>query len=114
MWSMTGAVGQRKMHRAQASDCAAIGRQRGEMHFARPAGRRSRTRPTSRIYFVTANFFETAFSYFGRMSGPDNLSKVERLLARDGNRCWLCDDPMDFKAEPGTANAPTKEHLLSQ
>ena len=39
---------------------------------------------------------------------------MEALRLRDGPRCWLCDDPLDFKAEPGTANAPTKEHLLSQ
>ena len=31
MWSMTGVVGQPKMHRAQVSDCAAIGSQRVEM-----------------------------------------------------------------------------------
>ena len=48
------------------------------------------------------------------MSGPDNLSKTERLRARDGGRCWLCDGPIDFKAEPNSARAPSLEHLIAQ
>src|ERR1044072_455162 len=48
------------------------------------------------------------------MSGPDNLSKVERLRARDGGRCWLCDGPINFKAEPNSARAPLIEHLVAQ
>ncbi len=40
MWSMTGAVGQRIVHRAQLSDCAAIGKQRVETRSSRPAGGR--------------------------------------------------------------------------
>ena len=63
---------------------------------------------------MTANVSETTLGYDDLMSGPDNLSKIDRLRARDGGRCWLCDGPIDFKADPGTANAPTKEHVLSQ
>ena len=48
------------------------------------------------------------------MSGPVNISKVEQLRLRDGGRCWLCDDPLDFKAKANSANAPTLEHLLCQ
>lgn len=48
------------------------------------------------------------------MSGPDNLSKVDRLRLRDGGRCWLCDEPLDFKAKPNSPKSPTIEHLLSQ
>ena len=48
------------------------------------------------------------------MSGPDNISKVDRLRLRDGGRCWLCDEPMDFKAVPNSKKAPTIEHLIAQ
>ena len=48
------------------------------------------------------------------MSAPDNISKIERLRLRDGGRCWLCDEPMHFKAASESAAAPTKEHLLAQ
>ena len=48
------------------------------------------------------------------MSGPDNLSKLDRVRLRDGGRCWLCDEPFDFKAKPNTPKSPTFEHLLSQ
>jgi hypothetical protein len=48
------------------------------------------------------------------VSGPDTISKLDRLRLRDGQRCWLCDENLDFKAVPNTALAPTFEHLLSQ
>lgn len=48
------------------------------------------------------------------MSSPDNLSKVDRLRARDGGLCWLCLKPIDFKAEPNSARAPSLEHLIPQ
>ena len=48
------------------------------------------------------------------MSGPVNISKVEHLRARDGDCCWLCGLPMDFKAEPNSSKAWSVEHLLSQ
>ena len=46
------------------------------------------------------------------MSGLDNISKVDRLRLRDGPRCWLCDEPLDFKAVPNSTWAPTFEHLI--
>jgi 5-methylcytosine-specific restriction endonuclease McrA len=46
------------------------------------------------------------------MSGPVNISKVERLRARDGGRCWLCEKPINFKAEPNSERAPSIEHLI--
>lgn len=46
------------------------------------------------------------------MSGPDNLGKVDRLRARDGDHCWLCGDRIDFKAVPNTSWAPSIEHLI--
>ena len=48
------------------------------------------------------------------MSGPDNLNKVDRLRARDGDHCWLCGKHVDFAAEPNSANACSIEHLLSK
>ena len=48
------------------------------------------------------------------MSGPENFGKVERLRARDGGRCWLCDGPIDFRAAPNSARAPSLEHLIAQ
>ena len=48
------------------------------------------------------------------MSGPDNLSKVDRLRARDGDNCWLCGKPMDFGAEQNSAKAWSVEHLLAK
>ena len=48
------------------------------------------------------------------MSAPENLSKIERLRARDGGRCWLCDGPLDFKAEQPSPRAPTFEHLIAK
>jgi 5-methylcytosine-specific restriction endonuclease McrA len=48
------------------------------------------------------------------VSGPDKISKVERLRLRDGGRCWLCDEPFDFSAKPNSAKAPTIEHLIAQ
>jgi 5-methylcytosine-specific restriction endonuclease McrA len=48
------------------------------------------------------------------MSGPANLSKIDRLRARDGDNCWLCGLPIDFKAEPNSPKAWSVEHLLSK
>lgn len=48
------------------------------------------------------------------MSGPDNLSKIDRIRARDGDNCWLCGRAMDFAAEPNSAKAWSLEHLLSK
>lgn len=48
------------------------------------------------------------------MSGPDNISKVDRLRLRDGGRCWLCDEPLDFKAVPNSKRAPSLEHLIAK
>lgn len=46
------------------------------------------------------------------MSGPENLSKVDRLRARDGDLCWLCGKHLDFKATPNSAKAWSIEHLV--
>ena len=62
---------------------------------------------------MTANLFETRGELTGGMSGPDNLSTIDRLRARDGDHCWLCGLPIDFKAEPNSAKAWSIEHLLS-
>jgi 5-methylcytosine-specific restriction endonuclease McrA len=48
------------------------------------------------------------------VSGPDNLSKLDRLRARDGDKCWLCDDRLDFEAEPNSSRAPSVEHLIAK
>ena len=48
------------------------------------------------------------------MSGPDNLKKIDRLRARDHDNCWLCGKPIDFTAEPNSANAWSLEHLLAK
>lgn len=48
------------------------------------------------------------------MSGPDNLSKVDRLRARDGDHCWLCGEKLDFNAAPNSTWATTLEHLIAQ
>jgi 5-methylcytosine-specific restriction endonuclease McrA len=48
------------------------------------------------------------------VSAPDKITKVARLRLRDGGRCWLCDEPFDFRAVPNTAKAPTLEHLIAQ
>lgn len=48
------------------------------------------------------------------MSGPDNLGKVSRLRARDGDHCWLCGKPMDFAAEPNSPSSWSIEHLLAK
>lgn len=46
------------------------------------------------------------------MSAPDNLSKVDRLRARDGDLCWLCGKHMDFSAKPNSSSAWSVEHLI--
>jgi 5-methylcytosine-specific restriction endonuclease McrA len=46
------------------------------------------------------------------VSGPENISKVERLRARDGDLCWLCNKPMDFDATPNSSKAWSIEHLI--
>ena len=48
------------------------------------------------------------------MTAPANISKIERLRARDGDHCWLCGLQIDFKAEPNSSKAWSVEHLLSQ
>lgn len=48
------------------------------------------------------------------MTGPVNLNKIVRLRARDGDKCWLCGDPIDFEAVPNSDNAWSLEHLLSK
>lgn len=52
--------------------------------------------------------------YIARVSGPDNLSKKDRLRARDGDNCWLCGKSIDFDAEPNSAKAWSLEHLLAK
>ena len=46
------------------------------------------------------------------MAGPANISKVERLRARDGDLCWLCGKHMDFDAKPNSPKAWSVEHLI--
>jgi 5-methylcytosine-specific restriction endonuclease McrA len=46
------------------------------------------------------------------MSAPENLSKVDRLRARDGDLCWLCAKHLNFKAKPNSPQAWSVEHLL--
>ena len=48
------------------------------------------------------------------MSGPANISNVDRLRARDGDRCWLCSEPMNFQAKPNSPTAWSIEHLIAQ
>src|SRR4051812_11414139 len=46
------------------------------------------------------------------MSAPENLSRVDRLRVRDGDLCWLCGKPLDFKAKPNSSKAWSVEHLI--
>lgn len=48
------------------------------------------------------------------MSGPANISKLDRLCARDGDLCWLCQKPMDFQAKPNSHAAWSIEHLIAK
>ena len=48
------------------------------------------------------------------MSGPANLSTVDRLRARDGSDCWLCGQAIQFDAKPNSGLAPSREHLLAE
>ena len=48
------------------------------------------------------------------MNAPANLSLNDQIRARDGDKCWLCAGKLDFKAEPNSKKAPTREHLLAQ
>ena len=47
---------------------------------------------------------------------PPSTTKeqVEALRKRDGGKCWLCDKPMNFKAERNSDNAPSREHLIAE
>ena len=38
----------------------------------------------------------------------------ERLRARDGDRCWLCGQPIDFAAQPNSSKAWSVEHLIAR
>jgi len=40
--------------------------------------------------------------------------QVKALRKRDGGRCWLCDRPIDFKAESNSDKAPSREHLIPE
>ena len=40
--------------------------------------------------------------------------QVKALRKRDAGRCWLCDHPIDFKAEPNSDKAPSREHLIPE
>lgn len=44
------------------------------------------------------------------MTAP--LKTRELIRARDGDLCWLCNQPIDFKAAPNSAKAWSVEHLL--
>lgn len=48
------------------------------------------------------------------MNAPSSLSKIERLRARDGDACWLCNRTLDFIAVPNSKKAPTVEHLVAK
>lgn len=45
------------------------------------------------------------------MTAPSKITKIERMRARDGDRCWLCAGTLDFEAIPNSKKAPTIEHL---
>ena len=47
------------------------------------------------------------------MSGPANISKIDRLRARDGDRCWLCQQAIDFQEKPNSPKAGSIEHLIA-
>lgn len=46
------------------------------------------------------------------MSAQEKISEVERLRARDGDLCWLCNQPIDFSATRNTPSAWSVEHLI--
>lgn len=43
-----------------------------------------------------------------------NRKRAEQIVERDGSDCWLCGEPMDFKAEANSDGAWSVEHLLSK
>ena len=45
------------------------------------------------------------------MNAP--LKKVDLIRARDGDLCWLCNQGIDFEAEPNSSKAWSIEHLLA-
>lgn len=46
------------------------------------------------------------------MSAPETLSKADRLRARDGDLCWLCNQKIDFAAKSNSGKAWSVEHLI--
>ena len=48
------------------------------------------------------------------MNAPAKPNKVDLLRVRDGHRCWLCHEPIQFDATPNSAKAPSVEHLIPQ
>jgi len=45
------------------------------------------------------------------MNSVSGLSKQDQLRARDGDDCWLCFEPINFRAVSNSKKAPTLEHL---
>ena len=48
------------------------------------------------------------------MNAPAALGLRERIRARDGDRCWLCEGILSFEAEPNSTRAATIEHLVAR
>ena len=46
------------------------------------------------------------------MNAARYLRKVARLRERDGDLCWLCEQPIDFGVPPGHRNSPTLDHVI--
>ena len=47
------------------------------------------------------------------MNATVKIKLHERIRARDGDRCWLCDGKLQFDAIPNSKKAPTIEHLVA-
>lgn len=48
-----------------------------------------------------------------QMNVPTASGRVRTLFERDGGRCWLCNEPLQFDAKPNSGMATTVEHLLA-
>ena len=61
---------------------------------------------------MAANLSEIVASYRNSVTAPLNI--VDVLRARDGDRCWLCNQLIQFDAKPNSPQAWSVEHLIAK
>ncbi|MGD7007613.1 HNH endonuclease [Metabacillus sp. 84] len=48
-----------------------------------------------------------------KKNGPiDSDITITKLISRDGNRCYLCNDEVDLQCDKNSKKAPTIEHVI--